>query len=82
METYQVTFTDTFAGELNYSEVSHYIVDAKDMRHALTLAKKARYISPVPRHDIYHDAGDYLIFHMRGVPVGGEIELFEDETEC
>jgi hypothetical protein len=41
MNTYQIEYTDTFAGESNYSWVQRYTIQAKNDRAAIRAAKAA-----------------------------------------
>jgi hypothetical protein len=41
MNTYQIEYTDTFAGESNYSWVRRYTIQAKNDRAAIRAAKAA-----------------------------------------
>ncbi len=68
METFFVEFTDTYGGEANYCWVDRYKVMARDLKHAITKAKQARYTSPVPRHK-FTDYGDEVRIDMVGSPV-------------
>lgn len=50
LDLYAVEFTDTFGGGANYCWREAFTVRAKNMNQAITLAKKRRYHSPLPRH--------------------------------
>lgn len=79
MSKYLITFTDTFGGELNYCFSNSCTVEARDTRHAITLAKQERYYSPVPRHTVWYDDGDMLDFRIVGKAIGGTVEFLEGE---
>lgn len=52
MNRYRIEWTDTFAGEANYSWVQRSVIEAENIRQAITKAKQARYYSPLPRHTL------------------------------
>jgi len=64
-----VEFTDTFAGEANYCWIDRYEIQAKSLRQAITIAKKKRYHSPVPRHKVCYDFGDEIRIDIVGTCV-------------
>lgn len=47
LETFEYEYTDTFAGEANYSWVKRGTVKAKNFKHAMRLAKKELQMSGV-----------------------------------
>lgn len=63
MNDYKVVVTDTANGEANYCWKNEYIVKARSIKSALTIAKKTMYCSPVPRHRL-HDYGDELAAYL------------------
>lgn len=80
-----VEFTDTYGGEANYCWVDRYKVSARDLKHAITKAKQARYHGmnpftnrPLPRHTL-SDFGDMLRIDMNGSPVCAFVTEWEDD---
>ena len=58
MEIVIVEFTDTFGGDANYCWVDRYEIEAKDLKQAITKAKRQRYYSPLPAHKVAYDIGN------------------------
>jgi hypothetical protein len=52
LNRYKIEWTDTLGGEANYCWVNRSIIEAKNIRQAITKAKKDRYYSPLPRHTL------------------------------
>lgn len=51
-QLYTVEFTDTYGGEANYCWVNRFTVRAASINQAITIAKKHRYCTPLPRHTL------------------------------
>lgn len=66
MNTYNVEFTDTFSGEANYAWAKRYMVEAKDLKQAITKAKQERYNSPLPKHVTSHNDGEFARIDIIG----------------
>ena len=77
MEKIKVEFTDTFGGEANYCWMKKYIVEADNLKQAITKAKKLRYCSPLPKHKT-SDFGDMIRIDMVNSNVCAFAEYMED----
>lgn len=60
MDTYQAEYTDTFGGEANYCWVHRKIVEARNLKHAFRVAKKAMRLNGI-RGRVSH-YGDMIEF--------------------
>lgn len=78
MPKYRIEFIDTFGGEANFSCSEKYEIEAKSFKQAITLAKKKRYPSPIPRHTVNIYCGDYMLIDLVGVCVCCFIIELED----
>jgi hypothetical protein len=75
MNTYQIEYTDTFAGESNYSWVRRYTIQAKNDRAAIRAAKAA--VGLTGMRCIKSDYGDCIDLR----PVGCCTVLFITQGE-
>ena len=76
---YFVEFTDTYGGDANYSWAIRYKVFATSFKHAITLAKKERYFSPLPRHKI-SNYGEMMRIDIVNSCVCAFVEIFDDDN--
>ena len=77
MPKYDIEWTDTFGGEANYCWVERSTIEAKNLQGAIRKAKQARYYSPVPRHKVTIDTGDFIRIDI----IGANICCFINEIE-
>lgn len=80
MNYYDIEFTDTFGNEANYCWIERYRVQAKNMKQAITKAKRARYYSPIPRHKIQFNDSDFCRIDIIGACICAFIQ-FSDNQE-
>lgn len=69
MHLYDIQWTDTFGGEANYCWVDNDTIEAPNIQSAITKAKQKRYYSPVPRHRVTIDDGDFIRIDIIGANV-------------
>lgn len=78
---YIVTVTDTFAGDLNYSWVVRYAIEATNPQQAVTRVKRQRYRSPVPRHRVECSHADFYRVDLVGSAVAITVELGDHDDD-
>ena len=64
--TYDITVTDTYAGELNYCWVRRYELEAPADISRRALVRRAKSIAGITGRHWLHDFGDELIIFPRG----------------
>lgn len=79
LNLYGFEWTDTFGGEANYCWVQRGYVRARDIKHAITQAKRERYSQPLPRHQL-SDYGEMVRIDIKGAAVCCFIEYAEDQN--
>ena len=71
---FDITVTDTFAGELNYSWVQRYSIEAPADISTPQLVRRAKREAGLTGRHTTEDYGDSLIVHMRGACIAMTVE--------
>ena len=71
---YAITVTDTYAGELNYSQVHRHEIEAPAGIRTSTLVRRAKAAAGLTGRHATEDYGDSITVRMRGECVAMTIE--------
>ncbi len=71
---YDITVTDTYAGELNYSWVYRHEIEAPADIRTSTLVRRAKAVAKLAGRHTTEDYGDTVIVRMRGACIAMTVE--------